>query len=75
MYGSGSPACLASAATRATSASAARALANSSSISRAASGTLSNTNASDGVNFTPVPAPTFDRSTPLALAKPAAAAS
>ena len=62
------------AATRATSSSAARARASSSSMCRAVSGTVSATNVSVGVNRTPVPAPTFERRTPLAFSSPAAAA-
>ena len=41
---------------------------------RAVSGTVSVTNVKVGVYRTPVPAPTFERSTPLAFSSPAAAA-
>ena len=40
---------------------------------RASSGTASSTNCSDGVCRMPVPAPTNERSTPVALASAAAA--
>ena len=61
------------AANRATSASDSRVRASSSSMWRAASGTWSGTNTSDGVCRIPVPAPTSVRSTPVALANAAAA--